>query len=157
MSKTAKAILLVLILSLSSSSLFADSQPAPKASWPAYALSVLLGFGTGQFYLGENGIGFLIGDASGVVLMGAGYFYMVSSLLSSAYSYSTSTTTTYSTIMIGYGIIAIGALTYLVSRIWEIVDTFVVADKLGKEGRFALLPIIEIDSNQASVQLSFRY
>ena len=64
MSRLFKVVSLMLLVFLAAGALFAQDQPK-KPVWPAYVFSLALGFGSGQYYLHENGTPFLIGDAIG--------------------------------------------------------------------------------------------
>ncbi len=140
---------------LSANSLFAKPQETPRQAWPAYAFSILLGFGTGQYYLGENGTGFLIGDVGGIVCMVGGYVYMASALISAA---SLSPGSSLTTVGTGYAIVGVGAVVYLVSRVWEVVDIFGTAERLRKGGKVAgLQPVIDVRPDAVAFEVSYSY
>lgn len=80
MARLPKIVTLVLLILLGAGALFAQAQPK-KPAWPAYAFSLLFGFGTGQYYLGDNGTAFLIGDVIGLGGIIAGEVVALSPLL----------------------------------------------------------------------------
>ncbi|HVN77549.1 MAG TPA: hypothetical protein VMW38_00995, partial [Terriglobia bacterium] len=135
MSRLVKVVLLMLLVFLAAGSVFAQTTPPPKSSTPAYLLAILLGFGSGQYYVGENGTPFLIGDLAGWGMEIAGYLVILSDASSASY---TSTADTGAYLVLG------GAAVLLVSRIWEIVDVFGAVDKARAAGRVAVVPVIDV-------------
>jgi hypothetical protein len=148
-------LLLLSVLLLSATLLNAEPVSTVKASWPAYVFSAFIGFGVGQYYIGENGTPFLIGDLAGIAAMGGGYLYFMISLSNPANYYGMSSI--YSTALVGYGIVALGGFTFLASRIWEMVDTVIDVDRLSKEGLIAIRPTIGVSPDQVSFQIKFQY
>ncbi len=154
MSGSRKALVLFLLVAVGAGTAFAQASPPPREAWPAYGLSIFVGFGTGHYYLGANGTPFLIGDVAGLGLVGGGYIYMLSSILGAASNpYSFDPATAY----VGYGIVGLGVLVFVVSRVWEVVDVFGVVERLRGEGKVVVTPVIRVESNQTSVELAFNY
>ena len=149
-------LLIVLLLVTATGGVFAQAAESPRTAWPAYGLSIFLGFGTGHYYLGESGTMFLIGDAGGIAIMVGGYVYMYSALMSSVTSGSTSSSV--SAITTGYAVVGVGAVIYLVSRVWEIVDIFGTTDRLRRDGKVVgLRPVIDARPDAVSFVLSYQY
>ncbi len=58
--------------------------------------------------------------------------------------------------LIAYGIMGVGAAITLVSRIWEVVDTFGAVDRLTQAGKVAALtPTLEVKPNGMALGLSY--
>jgi hypothetical protein len=149
-----RVLAVVMLLALAVGSVFGAAPETPRPAWPAYGLSILLGFGTGQYYLGENGTGFLIADAGGIACMVGGYVYMLSAVGALALNPSASLDTLY----IGYGIVGVGAAVWAVSRIWEIVDIFGTAERLRQEGKVASLqPVLDVRPDAVAFEVSYSY
>ncbi len=160
MNKSFKVLAIVLVVLFCAGTLFAQSDEGKKAAWPAYAFSILLGFGTGQFYLGESGVGFLLGDLAGVagVIGGSVYFFSASVAAITNPDPIAAATELGTATLIAYTIIGVGTVVTLVSRIWEVVDTIGTVDRLTKEGRVAvLMPTLDVRPNAVSFGLSYRY
>jgi hypothetical protein len=145
----AKGLILVVLVFLIGNVVYAQSMSPTKPDWPAYALSVLVGFGTGQFYLGSNGTCFLISDTASLVSLGGGLllFYYVS------VNYSQSGYLGYRVATIGLA--GAGAIAYLISRSWQFIDTVRIA-KHGHEQETSMVvkPEICTDSGKLSFQIS---
>jgi len=166
MSRHIRFTALLLVLVLAAGGAFAEGAQA-KSAFPAYALSFLLGFGTGQYYLGENGTPFLIGDAVGLGLEVGGLIYEVvsaASVTSDSASYESAVTGVY----VGYGIVLVGGIVYMVSHVWEILDVFSAVDRARQAGTVAAVsPIIDVTTTayepgiatvmSCEVGLSFKY
>lgn len=129
MSRFLKVVAIALLVLLAANSVFAQEQP--KAAWPAYLLSIFLGYGLGHYYCGENGTPFLIVDAvtaTCMVVMGSGF--------SSSSSLS---------------ILGFGSAIIMVSRIYEMIDIFGAVLRAKKAGRVAeVIPVIDVDIKRAS-------
>jgi hypothetical protein len=111
-----KAALLIMLLSLVTGALFAQDVQASPHVRLARIMGIFVGYGTGQYILGENGTGFLVGDAIGATGIVAGYASFASSFVGARYYIPTHDT--------GLAILGGGAVVYLISRIWEIADLF---------------------------------
>ncbi len=134
MSRLITVIALILIGFLAAGAVFAQDLQ-PKAEWPAYLLSVFIGFGTGHYYLGANGTPFLIGDVLGLGVEVGGLLYE----LGAAVALDTTQT------LDGLTLVIVGAGIFLVSRIWEVVDVFSAADEARKAGRVAaVVPVFSV-------------
>ena len=159
MSRLFKVIALALLILLAAGALFAQDAPMSRPAWPAYALTYLLGFGSGNFYLGQNGFGFLIGDAAGIAGLGIGYAVIVSSVLAIGTGSTTSSLTSAGTgVITGYGLVVVGSIVYLVSRVWEDIAIFGAVDKARKAGTVAEVePILEMNNNSLEAGISIRY
>ena len=161
MSRSARVVVVILLVFLAGGTAFADTTGA-KPAWPAYALSLLLGFGSGQSYLGTNGIGFLVGDCVGIGTVAAGGLYVAIALWSGEAALLTgsgpSETDFMTSVTVGYGIMIAGLAVWAVSRVWEVIDTFGTAGRLTDEGRLVVAPAVEVSPTGATtVALSFRY
>jgi hypothetical protein len=158
MNRSLKVLAVVLVVLFCAGAVFAQSGDK-KAAWPAYPLSILLGFGTGQFYQGENGVGFLIADVAGYGGIIGGAVYMMVAVASAAFNplSVTSISDLATATLVGYTIIGVGSVVWLVSRIWEVVDTFGTVDRLSKAGQLAgLTPTIDVRPTGVSFGLSYK-
>jgi hypothetical protein len=127
-----------------------DAQP--KAAWPAYAYSLLLGFGSGQYYLGANGTPFLVGDLIGVgAWIGGGIFALSARSTTDAQAAISSTVT-------GSVFIIVGSLVYLVSHVWEIIDVFHAVDSAQRAGRVVeIVPVVDVRRTAWELGVSLRF
>ncbi len=158
MSRFVKVVMISLLILLAAGTLFAQDA-GPKAAFPAYALSILLGFGTGHYYVGANGTPFLIGDLVGVGGMAAGGIIAVASLFSAATNPTyTGAANAISGAAIGYGVLGVGAAVYLVSRVWEDISIFGAVDAAKKAGKVAeVVPVVNIQPTSFELGLSVKY
>ena len=159
MSRLFKVVSVMLLVFLAAGSLFAQDAQSGKPAWPAYAFTFLLGFGTGQFYLGQNGTGFLIGDAAGLAGLGVGYAVIASSIFSIGTSYTdTSLTSAGTGVIVGYGLVVVGSIVFLISRIWEDIDIFGAVNRARQAGKVAEInPVLEIHNTSFEAGISIRY
>jgi len=161
MTRGIRIAILVLAIFMATGTVFAADN-APRAAWPAYAFSILLGFGSGQYYMGTDGLWFTVGDVAGLgLILGGGIYALTAagSALGAAAngSYTTAATTAEGGVLVAYGIIVVGSIVWGVSRIWEIVDTVLTAPKLMSQGKLAVAPVIEAGPEGTTVALSFKY
>ena len=148
MSNTLRVLLVSLGVMLAVGALFAQSDPEVKPAWPAYLFSILLGFGTGPYWVGGNGNLFLVSDLScvGFVAIGSVIVYGCDGL---------SSRSTLSGEAAGYLVIGAAAITYSIFRIWELLEVFNAVDKAKKAGLVAdFNPIVTV--NPTSLELDFR-
>ncbi len=152
-----KVLVVVLLVLFCAGSLFADGGAA-KPGWPAYFFSIFLGFGTGHFYLGEDGTGFLLGDLAGLAGVVGSVAYMLVATYSLYGDFSLpSVSALQSTYLTGFAIMGAGLVVTLVSRIWEIVDVIAAVNRLTEEGRVASLsPTLDVRPGSVSLGLSYR-
>ena len=136
MSRLKRVVSLMLLVFFAAGSLSAQAVQ-PKSSAPAYILTLLLGFGTGQYYVGENGNPFLIGEL-------VGYAAVLGGVLIDASANPGGYTFGYAYDYTGVYIAAAGVVELLVFRIWEIVDVFGAVDRARAAGRVALVPVVSI-------------
>jgi len=150
-----RAILLsVLLILVVGGAVFAQGVQT-RAAWPAYALSIVLGLGTGQWYLGENGLGFLIGDVSGVAIAAGGAAYLYEMLVVGSSPVGSDSFA--ETVAIGSTIVGAGALVFLVSRVWGILDIVDALDRDRQAGKVANLePVIEMRPQGVAFELSYK-
>lgn len=135
-----KSILVVIGIAMIFTSQTFAQDSRPRASWPGYALGILLGFGTGHYYFGENGTPFLVGEVVGFGGIVVGLVKLNNASLSSP------------TMTVGdalhspeVSLALAGALVFWVSRIWEIADLFGAADRAKRAGRVAdLCPVVNV-------------
>ena len=137
-------VTIVLLLLVVYEHTFAEPPTSSRPGWPATALSIFLGFGTGQYYLGQNGTGFLIADLLGLAAMVAGAEIGIAYPPPSSHStapYSAETN-------LAYALAGAGAFVYVISRIWEVVDVLDLEDRLQYEGKISMaLPRLAIIAN----------
>ncbi len=158
MNRSLKILAIVLVVLFCAGTLFAQSE-GKKAAWPAYPLSIILGFGTGQFYLGENGLGFLIADVVAYGAVIGGGIYMVSAAAAAVLNPDpvAALAEASTAALVGYTIIGVGSVVWLVSRIWEVVDTFGAVDRLSKAGKVAALePTLEVRPDGVAFGLTYK-
>ncbi len=145
MSCLLRVVTLAVLVFFAGSSLSAQDQPKPAG--PALLLSLFVGFGTGQYYCGTDGTKFLVSDLAGltmtaVVLTSPGILLSAGSL-EAAFTF-----------------LVFGPVTFLVSRIWQILDVFCAIDEARKAGRVAeVVPAINVGIRRTSFDLgvSLRY
>ncbi len=148
MSRLFKVVTLVLLVFFAAGSLFAQEQP--KNAWPAFFLSIFFGFGLGQYYLGQNGTPFLLGDFIGAGVLTGGMYLAARSLLPRAFGDSVDS----SEFQAGYTLLIAGSVVILVSRIWQIIDVFGTVDRARKPGKVAgVVPVIDVDIQRTSFEL----
>ncbi|HTP58863.1 MAG TPA: hypothetical protein VMM82_08095 [Spirochaetia bacterium] len=139
MSHASKIAVAALALTLWGGAVFAQAASEPKPAWPAYLFSIFLGFGTGQYWAGQNGNLFLVGDASCIGVMGIG------AVLGSSGASA------------GYLMIGASAIAFSVFRIWELIDVFGAVDRAKKAGQVAQLePVIKVDPSSVEVGVTLR-
>lgn len=151
MSRLFKIVTLAFLIFLAAGALFAqDAQP--KAAGPAYALSILLGFGTGQYYLGTNGTPFLVGDLIGVgAWIGGGLFAL------SARG-ATDTQAAVPLTVTGFAFVLAGSLVYLVSHVWEIIDVFAAVERAQKAGTVVeMVPVVDVRRTSWELGVSLKF
>ena len=117
-----------------------ETRAQPRAAWPAYLLSIFIGFGTGHLYCGDGaGVLFLVGDVAGLALLLSGTQQSVSTPYGGQSSGDT---------------LLFGLSIWLVSRIWEISDIGRAADRMRWAGRFAdIVPVIDVDIQRTSLEV----
>jgi uncharacterized protein affecting Mg2+/Co2+ transport len=59
--------------------------------------------------------------------------------------------------LVGVTVISVGSVVYLVSRVWQLVDTFGTVGRLTQEGKVALEPMIDVRPTGVAFELSYRY
>lgn len=132
--------LLVLFL-LASTSAFAQH----REPLPAYFLSIILGFGTGHFYLqDESALLFLLLDGGTLTVSFAGY--LLASVSFGVFLFSPSAESPPAAYYYGLTFLVGGALAYVGIRIWEIVDIFGVAKEQRETGAISLFPLMTVSS-----------
>jgi hypothetical protein len=61
-------------------------------------------------------------------------------------------------VVVGYGIVVVGGLVYLVSRVWEFVDVFGAVDKAKKAGKVVeVVPVVEVRRTSFELGVSLKY
>jgi hypothetical protein len=122
MSPIAKVGVILLLLLVAAGSLFAEDAGA-RPVWPAYLFSILLGFGSGQYYLGQDGMPFLVADIAGcaVEIIGLGIeFSGIASLYRFSY-YGTDYQNALDQVWTGLAVVVGGGAVLVVSRVFQIV------------------------------------
>ena len=142
-------VLVVMLIMLIIITVSLPAQETKKNELPAYLLTILVGYGSGHFYLGaNNAASFLLWDVVGlaVEIGGASYVYM-SLINPDLEGVSTGTLVMYA----GVAIIA-------ATRIYEIVNLITTIDRMKTEGKIvSLRPIVKPTANGVSIALSFSY
>lgn len=147
-------IVLLLVLVFSASVYSAETK---KSEIGAYALSGLVGFGTGHFYIGsDHAMKFLILEGGSAVV------YVVGAVITASAAASVTGYTNYeaaaSQAVIGGGISLIGGLALLGFHIWDFIDIFGEVDKKKAEGVVAWQPSVEFGpAGQTTVALAYNY
>ncbi len=152
-------IVVLLIGMLCVGSLDAADRVSQRPVWPAYFLSIFLGFGSGQYYLGESGTGYLLGEIGGIagVLAGTGYLlYTVIKNYDTTLPPSSFMDAVYSDALLGYGVMLAGFGVFVVVRVLEIVD--VVTYESRRDGDTAFVsPLIDVRPRGVSLSIRMRY
>ena len=132
-----------------------------KSAVPAYALSILLGFGSGHSYAGSpKSTTFLIGDLASVGVAAVGGVMIVSAAKSGATTTDVSSgTKALGNALSGALVMGLGGLSFSVFRIWEIIDIFGTVETQKKANVLASLnPSIGIGSDGGvKLALSYKY
>ena len=146
--KKGTRILTILLLFVFIGGIGYTQNSATKQEWPAYFLSILIGFGTGHFYLGdENGKYFLIGGLTGTGLLIGGLVYLRFS--------DTRPEDRFETMML----LTLGGVSvFLIARVWEIIDIFFAVDRARKKGEIAQFePYIDVSPTRTGFGISFKF
>ncbi len=158
MSRFTKAVLVVLLALAVAGVAFGQDAPFVRPAWPAYALSILFGFGTGHYYVGANGTPFLIGDVGGIAAIGVGYALIASTLISTGLGQNTNVGSVETGVITGYGLIVVGGVVYAISRIVEDITIFGAVDRAVKSGKVAQIePVLQLTNTSLELGLSIRY
>lgn len=146
MSHSVKVALLALaVVSVSPAAFAQDAQATPRPAWPAYLFSIFVGFGTGQYWVGENGTLFLVGDLSSLAVVGVGAIVAASS--PSASSGATA----------GYVAAGVGAIAFSLFRIWELIDVLGAVENARKAARVAeIAPVVDVRATSLEVGVQLR-
>jgi hypothetical protein len=145
MSRIARIVAVSLIMLFAAGIVFSDDQQAQNQSNEALIFGRFIGFGSGQFFLGHNGTGFLIGDSVGIVAMVAGVIIIPPGFPNGRYYIPTATT--------ALAVFGAGALEYLISRIWEMNDLRkAIAGKVS-----FVAPEFQIGDTSLEMGISFRF
>jgi hypothetical protein len=149
----ALAVVLVLLLAAATASL---AQETKKDSTPAYLFSILLGFGTGHFYLQDKAaVKFLLLDLGSLAASMVGIGLMTYSLIQlETEPYSLEFPTGY---LFGIGLGVLGSLFYSGFRIWEVVDVIKTVNEQQAAGKVTLMPSMRLEpgGTQLGVTLSY--
>jgi hypothetical protein len=146
------AVVLVVMLVAATVSM---AQEIKKDSTPAYLFTILLGFGTGHFYLQDKAaVQFLLLDAGSLAVTAAGYVVVMSSLYSADPYLTEEWPAEWS---IGLGLMLAGSLVYSAVRIWEIVDVIKTVNEMRAAGKVAMRPVLEIGPGSTQVGVSLSY
>ncbi len=144
MSHARKVLVVALALVLAGASAFAQAPAEPKPAWPSFVFSIFLGFGTGQYWAGQNGNLFLVADVSCLTVLTTGAVLALSLPPSPGAGFSAGSA--------GYLMISISAIAYCAFRIWELLDVFGAVDRARKAGAVAFLePVVGFDPTSLEV------
>jgi hypothetical protein len=137
----------------------AEDQASPRPMAPAVLLSIFLGFGSGQYYLGESGVLFTVGDVAGIGLVAGGVAYVLVAWADTAH-YTTKLTSygseSYPETTAGYVMLGGGIVVYAVSRVWQLIN--VVSYRPRKaEQTSSLTPVIEARPQGVSFAVRWQY
>ncbi len=153
-------VVLVLLLAVVSMSAFAQQ----KSATPAYLLGILLGFGTGHFYLQDSmAVPFLVMEGSatagiivGYIIYAAAASSWITSGLTGLYT-GTTVSGPPAGLYIGGGLAIIGGLALTGFKIWEIIDLFGVVKEQREQGKIAFAPAVTVTpGGQLATGVSFR-
>jgi hypothetical protein len=144
--RASRIVVVLLIGMLFAASLAAADQTPQKPMWPAILFSALLGFGSGQYYLGESGVLFTVGEAAGLGLcIGGG-----------VYSYAVRYNWNARGGDIAEGIAVGGLVVFVALRIWEFIDVVSYRPRKAEQTSF-LTPAIDVRPEGVSFALRWQY
>ncbi len=113
----------VLLLGILSGTVFAEGKPA----LPGYLLAILLGFGTGHFYIEVDGLPLLVIE---IVGLGFGVLGTLLATVAAAAFLTAPTISGLTTIAVWTVISGVGFGVYGIARLVEIIGIFIDRDKL---------------------------
>ncbi len=154
MSRTVKILVCtVLLLGILSGTAFAEGKPA----LPGYLLAILLGFGTGHFYIEVDGLPLLVTELVG---LGFGVVGTILATVAAAQFLTAPTISGLTTIAVWTVISGVGFGIYGIARLVEIIGIFIETDKQQKAGVVAtasLEPMFELRPDMVSAGVRLRY
>ena len=125
-----------------------ENRNEPKSAGLAFFLSVFVSFGTGQYYCGTNGTTFLLLDLLGLTMTAVA---VLDPLLAMRSAQVVGSARTFEEALV---FLFLGPITFLVSRIWQIVDVLWAIYEERKYGRVAeAVPVIAIGIRRTSFDL----
>ena len=146
MSRSCRGAAAALLLVLASAMTLTAQEAAPALALgperdptPALLLTILLGFGTGHFFLQDGaGLRFLLleGGAFTVSVIGMGL------MMASRYSMDYYAGEFPPDFLVGLGLGVFGALAFSGFRIWEIVDLLATVNEQRAAGRLTIRPAV---------------
>jgi peptidoglycan/LPS O-acetylase OafA/YrhL len=136
----AAALLLVLASAMTLTAQQPFQEPARDPT-PAVLFTILLGFGTGHFYLQDGaGLRFLLLEGGALAVSVVGMGLMMASLYSVDY-YAGEFPPEY---LAGLGLGLFGAVAFSAFRIWEIVDLLATVNEQRAAGKVTMRPAVEL-------------
>ena len=154
----AVSVAIALCLTLPIAALSADEGEAVKKNGAAAcAFSILLGYGSGQIYLGTGGWGYFAMQTGTTVGMvgGLGYYYY--NVVQLALSSSADDINWFSRqSVIGMAVGGVSALAHLVVAVVQVVDVFMDVDRLRAEGGIVAVPYLDLQPTSASAGVRLR-
>jgi len=139
MKRGSKVLLVVLVFTLLAASVSMAQET--KNATPAYLFSILLGFGTGHFYLHDDAAKkFLLLDAGSLAAVIGGEVVVLVSVGSWVSGGGTDMPTG---VLVGYGVMVVGALAYTGFRVWEVVDIFKTVGEMRTAGKITMRPDLQ--------------
>jgi hypothetical protein len=154
--KMVRILLIAVLVGACAGSAFSQSEEASRRLAVANALAGLVGFGTGQYYLGRNGLGFLVGDAVGAGCVVGGLALDIYGWEQSGWF--TSSQPSAVPLIAGSVLLVGGSAVYIVTRIWEIVDMVRLNQALRREdGVVGMLPTVEVRPEAVAFGVAITY
>ncbi len=145
-----KSLYIVLVLAMLVGMVSWAQDAQPKAAWPAYFFSIVSGFGTGRYYLGQDGTPFLIGDLVGLGGIGAAFIRALAASSSGEGSLSAG--------FQALGLYLGGFIVYLVCRVWEFIDVFGAVDRAKEAGQVVeVVPVVDVRRTSLELEVSLKF
>jgi hypothetical protein len=147
-------VVAVVVVLLVAAATAAGAQEEKKDPMPAYLFSILLGFGTGHFYLHDGGaLRFLLLEGGALVVTGIG----IGLALAAVFTMNPSSPEYSSSHAAGTSIGVFGFLAFTGFRYWEIVDLILTVKRMRSAGKVAMRPAVQLSQGRTQLGVALSY